>query len=175
MKYLSPTTHSKSKKFIDLCTGTLEFKNSKLERGCGDTNIAVHSERSNCPQHIEKEAQQDYIKKRDATPDWPATMPRGPGTPPLIWAYSKQPSANNCTSHQLPKFTVALRSSPAVHQAVHHHPWPTGRLSTTSHRRDADQADQSLAIRQVFHTTCAAADQNYITTIKSSPDRTTNS
>jgi len=32
-------------------------------------------------------------------PDCPAKMPRGPGTPPLIPAYSKQPTANNCTSH----------------------------------------------------------------------------
>jgi len=99
MKYLSPTTHSKSKKFIDLCRGTIEFKNSKLERGCGDTHNAVHSERRNFPQHIEKEAQQDYIKTGDATPNWPATLLRGPGTPPHIRTYSKQPSANNCTSH----------------------------------------------------------------------------
>jgi len=47
-----------------------------------------NSERSNCPQHIEKEALQDYIKTGDMMPDCPATMPRGPGTPPLIPAYN---------------------------------------------------------------------------------------
>jgi len=69
---------------------------------------------------------------------------------------------------------VDRRSSPAVHQAVHHHPRLTGNFSTTSHRRDVDRADQSLPIRQEgFHTTRPAVDQNYITKIKSSPDCTT--
>ena len=152
MKYLSPTTHSKSKKFIDLCRGTIEFKNSKLERGCGDTHNAVHSERRNCPQHIEKEAQQDYIKTGDTTPDCLATVPCGPGTPPLIWAYSKQPSASNNTGHQLLRFTIALWSNPAAHQAVYHHPRVTGHSSMTSPCRDMDQADQSLPIWQEVFT-----------------------
>ena len=140
-----------------------------------DQRQAVHSESSNCPQHIVKEARQDYIKTGDATPDCPATMPRAPGTQLLIRTYSKQPPANNCTDHSLPRFTVVLCSSPAVHQAVHRHPRLTGRFSTTSHRRDVYRADQSRPIREVFHTTRPAADLSYITTIESSPDCTTNS
>ena len=136
----------------------------------------IHSERSNCPQHIEKEAQQDNNPTGDTMPDCPATMPCGPDTLLLIRAYSKQPSASNNTGHKLLRFTMALRSSPAMHQAVHHHSRLTGRFSTTSHHRDVDQADQSLPIRQeVFHTTRPAADQTYIMTIKSSPDCTFNS
>ena len=47
----------------------------------------VHSERSNCIQHIEK----DYIKTGDTMPDCPAMTPRGPGTPPLIRDNQQQP------------------------------------------------------------------------------------
>jgi len=40
-----------------------------------------------------------HIKTGDMTPDCQATMPGGPGTPPLIPPYSKQPSADDCTGH----------------------------------------------------------------------------
>jgi len=67
------------------------YKRSRLtsEKQFIQKGVTVHntSRRKLCKTH------------QDRRPDCPATMPRGPGTPPLIPAYSKQPTANNCTGH----------------------------------------------------------------------------
>jgi len=46
--------------------------------------------------------------------------------------------------------SVALRSSPAVHQAVHHLPRLTGRFSMTSHCRDANQRTSHFTASRFF-------------------------
>ena len=73
--------------------------------------------------HQDKNRQLGHNKKKDTTPDCPATMVRGPGTTPLS-------RARNCTN-------LSCYNSPwtsgqsAAHRAVHHRPRPTGGLLTT--------------------------------------------
>jgi len=49
---------------------------------------------------------------------------------------------------------MALGSSPAMHPTVHRDPRLTGRLSTTSHCRDVDRADQLHPIWQEVSALC---------------------
>ena len=89
----------------------------------------IHSERSNCLQHI---------KTEDTAPDCPATKPRGPGKPPLIRTYcsSTQHQSQPLQSHRGPpasqprsqRYSIAhgrpeaspLHDNPALHRSHHH-------------------------------------------------------
>jgi len=107
---------------------------------------SYYSERSNCPQHIEKEVLQDTSRQETRLPGHDASWTGHTTAHPGI-----QQAADGQQLHR-PLAAEVYRgphlTSTAVHSAVHHHPRLTGRFST-SHHRDADRADQSLPIRQV--------------------------
>jgi len=99
----------------------------------------------NCPWHIKKEVQQDYIKIEGPTPGFPVTTPHEL-SPPLHTASSLRPATAPATSCWGSPWHSG-QTQPCIKQ-VHHHPRLTGHLSTTSHCRDLNQADQSLPISQ---------------------------
>jgi len=95
----------------------------------------IHSERSICQKHIKK----GHIKTEDTTPNCPATMPRGPDTPPLIQTscsstqhqsqppqFHRGPPASQSRSQRYiitcgqPEAS-SLYGNPALHRS-HHHP-----------------------------------------------------
>jgi len=55
--------------------------------------------------HQERDLELRHIKKEETTPDCPATIPRGPGTPPLSQACCQKHSSHSCTCHEPLQFT----------------------------------------------------------------------
>ena len=65
--------------------------------------------------HQERDLELRHIKKEETTPDCPATIPRGPGTPPLSQACCQKHSSHSCTCHEPLQFTMTLRPISAAH------------------------------------------------------------
>jgi len=116
---LHPTSHA-----YQLCqtaNGRADWTAGDLyKRSPSNQREAVHLERSNCQQHTEREAWQDRRH------DCPATMPCGPGTPPLIRGIQQQPirtsrSRLNSTADLRPINRVTSgSSSPAAYRRPRH-------------------------------------------------------
>ena len=141
------------------------------KRSPSDQRQVVQSEGVNCQWQNRKEALQDSIKMVWSTPGCPVTTPRELGLPLQQWA---------AIDHQLhwplsAEVHRGLPFEPSRASSGHRYPRLTGRFSAIPHHRDIYRADQLLTNRQVFRTASPAADPSYSTTIKSSPDCTTNS